>query len=84
MTNKKPEKPVTLADYIPPEPDPETHRRAPSKLDRERLNQLERDMAADSDEKEGQRQRRKSKKGGWLKVFVWIAVILFFANIFGD
>lgn len=84
MTDKKPEKPVTLADYIPPEPEPAPRRRSPSKQDRERLKQLERDMSAESDEKDGPRKKGKSKKANWVTALVWIAIIIFFANIFSD
>lgn len=82
MTEKKPSKPVTLADYIPPEPDPApSPRRVTSQRDRERLDALDlsvRDDAANS--KAPSKKRSKKKPSFWTMVF-WIVMIVVIANI---
>jgi len=72
------EKPITLADYIPPEPKPVSEqRRQPSKKDRERLDDLDRSIR-----KEASKPKRKSKKkpSFWTMVF-WVVMIVVIANI---
>lgn len=62
MTDKNSDKPRTLADFIPPEPEParKPSRRQTSQADRERLEALER--AVRETEPEAVRRSRKTKR----------------------
>lgn len=79
MTDKKPSKPVTLADYIPPEPAPQRTpkpRRTLSKHNRERLDDLDKSIREDGDKP---KSKKKSKPSLWTTIF-WIAVLIVIAN----
>lgn len=84
MTDKKPEKPVTLADYIPPEPTPE--KRVAKKSDRDRLKQLEREAWEEKRTGSSRKKRRVrvKKKGNKFVILFWIAIFLGVAFAFGD
>lgn len=86
MTDKKPEKPVTLADYIPPESEPAPKTRGSKKSDRDRLKQLEREASEEKRTGSPRKKRRVRVKtrGNKFVVFLWVAVLVGFALIFGD
>ncbi|WP_298919038.1 DUF3040 domain-containing protein [uncultured Algimonas sp.] len=87
--DKDDKKPVTLADYIPPEPKAEPSRREPSARDRERLAQIERAVRETEPEavrrSDGSGRRRgpsranrprKSRKTGSGRLVFWAIVIM--------
>jgi hypothetical protein len=83
MTDKPDsKKPVTLADYIPPEPDPApASRRAPSQRDRERLDALDLSVRDDAENSKARPKRKPKKKPSFWTMVFWIVMIIVIANI---
>lgn len=77
--NETDKKPVTLADYIPPEPPaPKRKKSAPSRRDRDRLDALDREVR-DDDAQETKPARRKSgkkKSNVWTIVFYCVVLVI--------
>lgn len=85
MTDKDKPKPVTLADYIPPEPAPQAKRSTVSKRDRERLDALDRDVREEKPtrKKRPKKKVRNKKSNTKGTIIFWIIVIILLVNIFG-
>ncbi len=84
MTKNDDSKPVTLADYIPSEPDP--RKRDSKKSDQDRLKALKREVWEDKRTgSTGKKWRVHTKKRGNLFVVLfWIAMLFGFLMVFGD
>lgn len=82
------EKPVTLADYIPPTPKPDPRHRKTTNRDRRRLEEIERAVReTQPDAVRNSKRKRKSgnkprrpdnsrRKGGTGKLIFWAIVIM--------
>lgn len=83
MTDEDDDKPVTLADYIPPAPPPEKVRREKrsqlSEEDRRRLDALERETR-DFDDDDGRHPRKRKKSKFWT-IVIWIGIIIMIAKL---
>jgi hypothetical protein len=79
LSEKDKSKPVTLADYIPPEPAPKPTRPATSKRDRDRLDKLDREMRDDAQSEQPARRKSGKKKSNLGKVvFYCILLVIIF------
>lgn len=78
MTDNDKPKPVTLADYIPPEPAAKPKRSAASKRDRDRLDALDREVRGDDAQgsKPTRRKSGKKKSNFWTIVFYCVALVI--------
>lgn len=78
MTDKDKPKPVTLADYIPPDPMPKSKGSAASKRDLDRLDALEREVRSDGATKAKRSGRKSGKKKSnfWTVVLYSVALVI--------
>ncbi|MGJ8560853.1 MAG: hypothetical protein ACSHX3_11505 [Litorimonas sp.] len=80
MTDNEKPKPVTLADYIPPErkPVPKSKRASATKRDRERLDALDREVRDEDPKarKQTGRKSRKKKSNVWTIVFYAVVLVI--------
>lgn len=81
MSENEKSKPVTLADYIPPEPAPESTRSTTSKRNRDRLDALDREIQDDDGAqrtKSARRKPEKKKTNLWTIIFYCVLLVIIF------
>ena len=80
MSENDKSKPVTLADYIPPEPAPESTRSTTSKRNRDRLDALDREVQEDDAQrtKSARRKSGKKKTNLWTIIFYCVLLVIIF------
>jgi hypothetical protein len=84
LSDKDKSKPVTLADYIPPEPAPASKRSTTSKRNRDRLDALDREVRDDDAQRTKSARRYSGKKKPNLGTIFFYGVLLVIILLFID